>query len=206
MQSKEHWENVYTTKSTSSVSWFQEYAALSLQFIKSSARHADVKIIDVGGGASTLVDDLIKAGYSNLAVLDISGAALNVARQRLGDKAERVDWIEGDIIQRSLPNHHYDVWHDRAVFHFLTDAQDRQAYVKQLTHALKPGGQLIISTFAEAGPQQCSNLPVVRYSPQALQSEFGKGFVLQEHAFETHLTPFETHQEFVYCRFAKNAC
>lgn len=204
MQPKEHWENVYITKSTNSVSWFQEHAALSLQFIKSAAPHTDAAIIDVGAGASTLVDDLINVNYSNLSVLDISGAALEVAQQRLGKKSSSVQWILGDITSVGLAENQYDLWHDRAVFHFLTDAKDRQSYVAQLTTALKPGGQLIISTFAEKGPQQCSNLPVVRYSPEGLQKEFGDAFTLQEHTFETHVTPFETHQEFVYCRFVKH--
>lgn len=204
MQPKEHWENVYTTKSTNAVSWFQEHAALSLQFIKSSAPHKNAAIIDVGGGASTLVDDLINANYSNMSVLDISAAALEVAQKRLEQKSSSVRWIVGDITSVALPENHYDLWHDRAVFHFLTDEKDRQGYMAQLTKALKPGGQLIISTFAEKGPQQCSNLPVVRYSPEGLQKEFGKAFVLQEHAFETHVTPFETQQEFVYCRFVKS--
>lgn len=204
MQPKEHWEKVYTTKSTTAVSWFQEHAALSLQFIKSFAPHTDAAIIDVGGGASTLVDDLINANYSNMSVLDISGAALEVAQKRLQQKSSSVQWIVGDINSVALPENHYDLWHDRAVFHFLTDAKDRESYVAQLTKALKPGGQLIISTFAERGPQQCSNLPVVRYSPEGLQREFGDAFALQEHQFETHVTPFETQQEFVYCRFIKS--
>jgi ubiquinone/menaquinone biosynthesis C-methylase UbiE len=204
MKPKEHWENVYTTKSTTAVSWFQEHAALSLQFIKSSAPHTDTVIIDVGGGASTLVDDLIHANYFNISVLDISAAALEVAQKRLEQKSSSVQWIVGDINSVALPENHYDLWHDRAVFHFLTDAKDRESYVAQLTKALKPGGQLIISTFAERGPQQCSNLPVVRYSPEGLQREFGDAFALQEHQFETHVTPFETQQEFVYCRFIKS--
>lgn len=203
MDSKQHWENVYTTKSTNAVSWFQEHAALSLQFIKSSAPHTDAAIIDVGGGASTLVDDLIRANYSNISVLDISHAALEVAQQRLGQKSSSVRWIVGDITSVALSENHYDLWHDRAVFHFLTDAKDRQRYVAQLAHTLKRNGQLIISTFAESGPQQCSNLPVVRYSPESLQKELGSIFVLQEHAYETHITPFETQQEFVYCRFKR---
>ncbi|GGY79362.1 hypothetical protein GCM10011613_25250 [Cellvibrio zantedeschiae] len=204
MLSKEHRENVYNTKSTKAVSWFQEHAALSLQLIMSSAPHTDAEIIDVGGGASTLVDDLINTGYSKLSVLDISGTALIVAQHRMGDKATSVKWIEADITRLSLPKHHYDVWHDRAVFHFLTEENDRQQYVAQLTQALKPGGQFIVSSFAEKGPQQCSNLPVVRYSPEALQGEFGEAFLLKEHTFETHVTPFETQQEFVYCRFVKS--
>ena len=189
MHPKEHWENVYSTKSTKAVSWFQEHAALSLQFIKSAAPHTDTAIIDVGGGASTLVDDLIIANYSNLSVLDISGAALDVAKNRLGQKASQVQWIEGDITSVSLPENQYDLWHDRAVFHFLTNAEDRQSYVAQLTKALKPGGQLIISTFAESGPQQCSNLPIVRYSPESLQWELSDAFALQEHVYEAHMTP-----------------
>lgn len=204
MDFKHHWEDVYNTKSTRSVSWFQEHASQSLQLITAAAPHKDAAIIDVGGGASTLVDDLINAGYSNLSVLDISEAALIVAEQRLGDKSACVKWIEADITQLMLPAHHYDLWHDRAVFHFLTDAKDRQHYVAQLNQALKPSGQLIISTFAESGPQQCSHLPVVRYSPAGLQRELSSAFTLQEHVYETHITPFETQQEFVYCRFVKH--
>lgn len=205
MDSKHHWEDVYTTKSTRSVSWFQEHASLSLQLITSVAPHKDAAIIDVGGGASTLVDDLMNAGYSDLSVLDISEAALVVAEQRLGDASTSVKWIEGDITRLKLPAHRYAIWHDRAVFHFLTDAKDRERYVVQLAHALKPDGQLIISTFSENGPQQCSSLPVVRYSPESLQRELGSAFELLEHTYETHITPFETQQEFVYCRFVQIA-
>lgn len=203
MSSKTHWENVYNTKSAKAVSWFQAHANRSLGFIRATGLAKEAAIIDVGGGASTLVDDLIDAGYSELSVLDISNAALLIAKQRLGSKSTDVKWIEGDITHIVLPAHHYDIWHDRAVFHFLTEVKDRQAYVAQLSRALKPNGQLIISTFAESGPQQCSNLPVVRYTPENLQREFGHDFVLREHAFETHITPFETQQAFVYCRFER---
>lgn len=199
MQSKQHWEHVYSTKPIDGVSWFQEHAEQSLRLIRGTGVPLSAEIIDVGGGTSTLVDDLISIGYSALTVLDMSSTALEMSKERLGEKFKRVHWLEGDITQMELPEHTYDVWHDRAVFHFLTDPKDRQAYVAQVLRAVKPGGHVIVATFAEDGPLQCSGLPVARYSPDALHAEFGSLFELVEHQLEEHQTPFGTKQKFVYC-------
>jgi ubiquinone/menaquinone biosynthesis C-methylase UbiE len=203
MPNKDHWENVYATKPTHGVSWFQEHAECSLELIRRTGVSKDATIIDVGGGASTLVDDLLASGYSSLTVLDLSAAALAAARQRLGPKADAVRWIEADITRVALPWHAYDLWHDRAVFHFLTTVEQRHAYIEKVKHAVKPGGHVIIATFAEDGPTQCSGLPVMRYSADALKAEFGEPFTLKEYAKEDHHTPFGTTQRFVYCYFRK---
>lgn len=199
MTSKAHWENVYATKSAQSVSWYQEHADCSLRLIREAGADKDARIIDIGGGASVFVDDLLTEGYRHVSVLDISGAALAAARQRLGDKAAAVIWIESDITQAALPRRTYDVWHDRAVFHFLTDPADRAAYVRQVLHSVKPGGLVIVASFAEDGPTQCSGLPVVRYSPEGLHGEFGDAFLLLGHEAEAHRTPSGAMQSFVYC-------
>jgi ubiquinone/menaquinone biosynthesis C-methylase UbiE len=199
MQTREHWEKVYKTKSTTDVSWFQEHAQLSLELIGQTGVSKDARIIDVGGGASTLVDDLLEAGYSNLTVLDLSMAALDAAKARLGDRAATVTWIAGDITQVALPPAAFDVWHDRAVFHFLTAREEREAYVRAVRHAVKPGGHVIVATFAEDGPDKCSGLPVMRYSAEALHAEFGSPFTLLQQRREAHHTPFGTVQQFIYC-------
>ena len=199
MQSKEHWETVYTSKKTDAVSWFQPHADVSLNLIMATGLGLDAAIIDVGGGASTLVDDLLKAGYSDLTVLDLSGAAMGEAKKRLGREAGRVNWIEADITRAELAGNRYDIWHDRAVFHFLTDPVDRDAYVQKVLHAVKPGGHVIVATFAEDGPLQCSGLPVVRYRPDELHGQFGASFTLLKHQRETHQTPAGAMQQFVYC-------
>lgn len=199
MHSKEHWEKVYSTKATDAVSWFQPHADLSLDLIKSTGASADAGIIDVGGGASTLVDDLVAEGYSDLTVLDLSGAALQTARKRLGAQESRVRWIEDDITRVELPANRYDIWHDRAVFHFLTDPADRAAYVRTVMRSVKPGGHVIVASFAEDGPLQCSGLPVMRYTPGELHDQFGGGFELLSHRKELHQTPAGAKQSFVYC-------
>ena len=199
MQNKEHWEKVYTTKASNAVSWFQPHADLSVKLIKGTGASRDAAILDVGGGASTLVDDLLANGYANLTVLDLSAAALAAARRRLGDKAAKVRWIEADIAKADLPAHHFDVWHDRAVFHFLTAPEDRAAYVQAVFRAVKPGGHVIVATFAEDGPDQCSGLPVMRYSADGLHDEFGDSFTLLRHEKEAHHTPADKIQQFIYC-------
>lgn len=199
MQPKDHWETVYTTKATDAVSWFQEHADLSLDLIKATGVGRDAGIIDVGGGASKLIDDLLAAGYGDLTVLDLSAAALQAARQRLGMKENKVQWIEADITQVGLPAKRYDVWHDRAVFHFLTTQKQRDAYVRTVFNAVKPGGHVIVATFAEDGPLQCSGLPVMRYRADELHDEFGDAFTLMKHQKEEHHTPLGTVQQFVYC-------
>jgi uncharacterized membrane protein YeaQ/YmgE (transglycosylase-associated protein family) len=168
MKAKSHWENVYSTKATDAVSWFQTHAERSLKLIEETGVAHDAAIIDVGGGASVLVDDLLDHGYTNLAVLDLSGAALAKARARLGEQAEQVRWIESDVTTAPLAPHSIDVWHDRAVFHFLTEEADRAAYVDQVLRAVKPGGFVIVATFAEDGPTECSGLPVRRYRAEEL--------------------------------------
>jgi len=199
MQSKEHWEKVYTTRATDTVSWFQPHADLSLDLIKATGVTHDAAIIDVGGGASTLVDDLLANGYTDLSVLDLSAAALAAAQKRLGLQASKVQWIEADVTKADLPARRFDVWHDRAVFHFLTSAEDRAAYVQTVFRAVKPGGHVIVATFAEDGPNQCSGLPVMRYRADELHAEFGEAFSLLSHRKEAHHTPSGTVQQFVYC-------
>jgi SAM-dependent methyltransferase len=205
MQAKDHWERVYSTKPTDGVSWFQEHAEPSLRLICGSGIPSTAQIIDVGGGASTLVDDLLAHGYSALTVLDLSAAALEKVQARLGDQGRRVRWIEGDITHAELPRHTYDIWHDRAVFHFLTEEEDRRAYVAQVLHAVRPGGHVVVATFAEDGPLQCSGLPVARYSPDALHAEFGAPFELIGHRREEHRTPSGTVQKFIYCHCRRQA-
>jgi len=199
MQSKNHWEKIYTTKASDAVSWFQSHAEVSVGLVKATGAGLDAAIIDVGGGASTLVDDLLALGYTNLTVLDLSAAALAAARKRLGGKASAVRWIEADITKANLPDHQFDIWHDRAVFHFLTSPEDRAAYVQAVFRAVKPGGHVIVATFAEDGPNQCSGLPVMRYRPDELHAEFGEAFSLLRHEKEAHHTPSGTVQQFVYC-------
>jgi ubiquinone/menaquinone biosynthesis C-methylase UbiE len=199
MDRKTHWEHVYTTKKPDSVSWFQEHAEQSLRLIRAAELGTDAAIIDIGGGASTLVDDLVAESYRDITVLDLSAAALTTARQRIGERAKNIEWIEGDITEVQLPASRFDIWHDRAVFHFLTEPESRRRYVEQVLQAVRPGGHIIVATFAEDGPEKCSGLPVMRYSPNALHAEFGKGFKLLSHEREAHNTPFGTTQQFIYC-------
>ncbi len=205
MQHKDHWEQVYSTKPTTGVSWFQEHATQSLRLISDASIPLSASILDVGGGASTLVDDLLAKGYQSLTVLDISSAALKAAQTRLGDNAKKIEWLVGDITSIELPDHAYDVWHDRAVFHFLTSPEQRQAYVDRVLRAVKPGGHIIVSTFAEDGPLQCSGLPVMRYSADGLHAEFGNPFELVRHEKEEHRMPSGGVQKFVYCYCRKQS-
>lgn len=204
MQPKEHWENVYSTKPTDGVSWFQEHAELSLRLIRDTGAPPSSSIIDVGGGASTLVDDLLEAGYQSLTVLDLSRAALETSQKRLGPKARKVHWIEANVTNAGLPPNAYDVWHDRAVFHFLTTTDERHAYVETVLRTVRPGGHVIVATFAEDGPMQCSGLSVMRYSANNLHAEFGSPFTLLRHEKEEHHTPAGNMQKFVYCYCRKN--
>lgn len=199
MDRKAHWENVYATKQANTVSWYQTHAQLSLELIESTAPGRSSAIVDVGGGASVLVDDLLAAGYANLTVLDISGAALDQARIRLGVQSTSVSWLEADVLSAVLPRAAFDVWHDRAVFHFLTDAGDRRRYVDQVKRALKPGGAVVIGTFAEDGPTKCSGLDVARYSAAQLYAELGREFVPVSSRRHEHLTPSGAMQAFTFC-------
>jgi SAM-dependent methyltransferase len=199
MESKEHWEKVYSTKAVTEVSWYQEHAALSLKLMHEAGVSRSASIIDVGGGASTLADDLLALGHERLTVLDLSAAALAAARARLGPRATRIQWIEANVLEADLPACGYDVWHDRAVFHFLTTETERKSYVNKVLHAVKPGGIVIVATFAEDGPTMCSGLPVRRYGADGLHAEFGEPFQLLGHEQESHHTPAGKEQKFVYC-------
>jgi SAM-dependent methyltransferase len=199
MQAKAHWEQVYATRAATEVSWYQPHAEHSLALMRAAGVGAAARIIDVGGGASTLVDDLLDAGYRDITVLDLSANALAVARARLGPRAARVHWLEADVLEADLPEQGYDVWHDRAVFHFLTAAADRRAYVRQVLRAVRPGGLVIVATFAEDGPTRCSGLEVMRYDAHGLHAEFGAPFTLLAHTSEAHQTPAGRVQQFTYC-------
>ena len=200
--SRTHWETVYKTKKPDAVSWYQPSLGLSLQFLQETGLPREAVIIDVGGGASTFIDDLLLLHYSNISVLDISSQALEYSKTRLGLRANSVKWLNADITKVDLPASGIDFWHDRAVFHFLTDPADRRAYVERLMRAVRPGGHVIIATFAEDGPEKCSGLPVMRYQPETLRAELGDAFLLVEHEKAAHRTPLGTVQQFVYCRYS----
>jgi len=199
MKSKAHWEKIYAGRKTDEVSWYRTHLEQSFALIQATGAGKEAHIIDVGGGASTLVDDLLAAGFQHVTVLDISSAAIRDARTRLGERTDGVSWLEADITRASLPRHHYDVWHDRAVFHFLMDAGDRRRYVETVNHAVKPGGHVIVATFGPHGPLRCSGLDIVRYTPAGLHREFGADYQLVESVIEDHVTPAGKHQEFIYC-------
>ncbi|MDP3921706.1 MAG: class I SAM-dependent methyltransferase [Candidatus Omnitrophota bacterium] len=202
---KSHWEKVYQTKRPTEVSWFQPHLAQSLEIISRMDFDRNVEIIDIGGGASALVDDLLNHGYRHMTVLDMSQEALNISKRRLGGQSKNVTWIEGDITAVDLPQHHYDLWHDRAVFHFLTRADERYRYMDILKKTLKPGGHVIIATFGPQGPTHCSGLDVARYSPEGLLAELGQNFKLAESLEEDHKTPGGTAQKFIYCHFIRGS-
>jgi SAM-dependent methyltransferase len=199
MNRREHWEHIYREKSASDVSWYQPTPATSLDLIRRVTSDLQAPVIDVGGGASTLVDGLLARGYEDVTVLDLAGAALAVARQRLGENADRVTWIESDVLTAPLPATHFDIWHDRAVFHFLTNEDDRARYVAKVRDSVRPAGHVIVASFAPDGPTRCSGLDVMRYSPEAMHAEFGNDFRLLESRREAHRTPWGTTQSFVYC-------
>lgn len=194
---KRHWQKVYRDKQADEVSWFQPRPELSLSLIDSADLKPGGGLIDVGGGASTLIDHLLDRGYRDLTVLDVSGLALEMAQQRLGDSAEQVGWLEADITT-FRPDRRWRLWHDRAVFHFLTDKADRERYRDVLLQALDPGGQLVIAAFAIGGPTQCSGLDIVQYDAAKLLGELGEGFELLGTRQETHITPGGQTQAFNY--------
>jgi 2-polyprenyl-3-methyl-5-hydroxy-6-metoxy-1,4-benzoquinol methylase len=196
---KTHWEKVYTTKTPDQVSWYRPHLETSLTLIERAARGVLASIIDVGGGESTLVDDLLARGYQNITVLDISQTAIDVTKERLKAAAERVHWIITDVTKADLAPSAYDVWHDRAVFHFLTSIEQRVAYVRNVARAVKMGGHVIVGTFGPEGPTRCSGLDVMRYDAEALHDQFGTRFWLVESSKELHRTPFGTTQQFLYC-------
>ncbi|MCA1415590.1 class I SAM-dependent methyltransferase [Bradyrhizobium sp. NBAIM20] len=197
-----HWDHVYATKGEAEVSWYQDSPAISLAMIRAAGSDRDTTIIDVGGGASRLVDALLQDGYRDIAVLDLSANALAAAKKRIGQAASTVDWIVADATTWR-PARTYDVWHDRAAFHFLTDPRDRVAYVERLRSAVRPGGHVIIATFAPDGPEKCSGLPVQRHDSVSLAAELGPEFKLVETRSETHHTPWHSTQAFQFSRFRR---
>jgi SAM-dependent methyltransferase len=199
MDSQTHWDRIYNEKAPNAVSWYRPHLEISLDLIKKLAPEVTAAIIDVGGGESTLVDDLLAHRYHDITVLDISQTAIDANRKRLADLSNRVKWFVGDVTRIDLQPAVYDVWHDRAVFHFLTAPTDRAAYVRQVAHAVKQGGHVIVSTFGREGPTKCSGLNVVRYDSESLHNEFGVHFRLLGSTKEAHQTPFGTTQQFLYC-------
>ena len=199
---KNHWNSIYKDKSPLEVSWYQKEPSVSLQLIRNTQLAYDAPIIDVGGGSSVLVDYLCREGYTKLAVLDISADALVCAQDRLGDNAGKIEWYEEDIVDFRSP-HRFFVWHDRAVFQFLTNESDRRSYVEVLRRTLEPDGHFIIAAFAIGGPTKCSGLDIVQYDAKKLMSELGEGFELVEKRNETHITPAKKEQQFAYFRFMR---
>ena len=201
---QDHWQQVYQTKAPDSVSWYQPTAARSLALLREGGLGPQSAVIDVGGGASRLVDALLDELVRSITVLDLAEAALALTRQRLGERASQVTWLVGDINQVALPAQAYDLWHDRAVFHFMTTPGQRTAYLEALQHALKPGGHVVMSTFAEDGPERCSGVPVQRYSREDLLKALGPRFTLLAHEHELHTTPGGMPQAFNHAllRFA----
>jgi SAM-dependent methyltransferase len=199
---RNHWENVYSSKGENQVSWFQETPAPSLELIALAGAIRSSAIIDIGGGASRLADCLVSQGYENVTVLDLSAAALAAARARMGDKAARVTWIAADVTIWE-PSRTYDIWHDRAAFHFLNDPKDQAAYVARLRRALRPGGHAIIGTFALDGPERCSGLPVSRYDANSLAATLGGGFELIDTRRHEHTTPWGATQKFQFSTFRR---
>jgi len=199
-----HWQTVYATKSETEVSWFQDSPAISLEMIRAATPDRSAAIIDIGGGASRLADALLHDGYRNLAVLDLSANALDTAKKRIGAAAATVEWFVADATTWR-PAKTYDVWHDRAAFHFLTDPRDRAAYVERLRRAVAPRGHVIIATFAPDGPEKCSGLPVQRYDSTSLSGELGPEFELVETRSEMHQTPWHSTQAFQFSRFRRRS-
>ncbi len=203
MDSRDHWEHIYRTKRSDQVSWYQPQPQRSLDLIRRVCPPPDGAIIDVGGGTSSLVDHLLDAGYSDLTVLDLSGTALEKTRARLGSRAAAVQWVEADVLEADMRVARYSVWHDRAVFHFLTAPDTRERYVRQVRRAVRPGGHVLVATFAADGPTRCSGLDVHRYSREDLHGEFGAGFDLVTSEREEHITPAGVTQAFVYCLWCR---
>jgi SAM-dependent methyltransferase len=198
MTRKAHWESIYRTKRPDEVSWFQPSSTTSLGLIRRTAANSSAAILDVGGGASRLIDGLLDAGYRHVTVLDVSAAALDASRRRLGDASSLVTWLEADVLAADLPAGAFDVWHDRALFHFFANQGEREQYVAQVRRALRPQGVAIVAAFADNGPARCSGLEVTRYTGQALRSAFGPDFTLVDELREGHMTPSGAVQAFVY--------
>ena len=194
---KLHWESVYGSRLPTEVSWYQAAAARSLELVRDTGEPRSAAILDVGGGASTLVDDLLASGYSDVTVLDLAANALDRVRARLGENATRVEWLVADVT-RWRPARQYAIWHDRAVFHFLTGEEDREGYLRVLRDALRPAGHFILATFGPQGPRRCSGLDVRRYAVEDVTTLLGRGFELRKHLLEDHRTPAGVSQQFLY--------
>lgn len=205
MSRRDHWERVYASKPVDRLGWYAPHLETSLDWIAKLALPKDAPIIDIGCGAATLIDDLLDVGYRSITAVDISRQALATLRNRLGPQSKRIEWLAADITTAELPKKAYDLWHDRAVFHFLTEAKDRKAYRQQLLEGLKPNGHAIIGTFAPEAPPKCSGLPVQRYDAEHLADEFGSTFVLLNDKKELHVTPGGIEQMYQYCLFRKTA-
>jgi len=201
MDSQAHWDHVYQTKSAGQTSWYQPHLQTSLDWIAAAAPDRSASIIDVGGGESTLADDLLVLGYRNVTVLDLSEAAIAKSQNRLGGATEQINWLVADITTATLPPRSYDLWHDRAVFHFLTDPAQRRSYAQRLASSLRPAGHAVIATFGPGGPEKCSGLPTSRYDAESVLHELGPDFRIAKSALVNHQTPFGTKQQFLYCDF-----
>lgn len=199
MNVETHWEKIYREKTPDTVSWYRPHLETSLALIKKVAPPPYASIIDVGGGESTLVDDLLVWHYRKITVLDVSQTAIDVTKTRLGSSAQHVEWLTADITRAELSWNAYDLWHDRAVFHFLTNPDERSGYIRQVARTVKTGGYVLVSTFGPQGPTKCSGLEVIRYDAQSLHAEFGVRFRLLDSLTELHKTPFGTTQQFLYC-------
>jgi SAM-dependent methyltransferase len=199
LNARAHWEKVYKAKPPETVSWYRPHLERSMALIDRAARDYNASIIDVGGGESTLVDDLLARGYQDVSVLDVSQTAIDVTKKRLGPAAKKIHWIVADIMQAELEPYAFDVWHDRAVFHFLTRVSEREIYVRTVARSVKPGGHVIVSTFGPEGPTRCSGLDTMRYDAESLHKQFGVRFRLVDSSNELHETPFGTTQQFLYC-------
>ena len=198
MDRRQHWETVYGAKSACEVSWYRPHLEASIALIESCAQSKQAAILDIGGGASTLVDDLLSAGFEDLSVLDIAESALDVARRRLGSAGSRVRWAAEDFLNAKLEPQGYDICHDRAVFHFLTDAEEKKRYFEQVERILRPAGSLILATFALEGPSRCSGLDVTRYGEEQMKEAAGAAFELVSSQTESHRTPGGSVQEMMY--------
>lgn len=208
MSLAEHWDSVYRTKAAEALSWHAPRLETSLEWIERAAPDRAAAVLDVGGGVASLAGDLLASGYENLTVLDLAPAAIERARAelrgRMGDGADRVRWIVGDVLTLELPAAAWDLWHDRAVFHFLTRPEERAAYVRQVERALGPGGRVVMATFGPEGPERCSGLPTCRYDAAGLQREFGSGFAVVRSAVVEHRTPWGAAQPFLYCSMERS--
>src|SRR5262249_6827697 len=199
MTQRLHWDAIYRNKEPREVSGYRPHLERSVRFIEETGLPRSAPILDVGGGASTLVDDLLECGYSDLTVLDVSAVAIEHAKARLGPRADAVTWLVADVTRAELRERHYAFWHDRALFHFLRDEEARRRYVDIARRALRANGHIVVATFGPEGPEKCSGLEVVRYTAEGIHDQFGERFLKVGSASEIHRTPWGSEQEFVYC-------